>query len=366
MARQLMLGLAAAALLAAPAAAQQDDQGTVTVRALPTAKTIYQVRTPGAISLTLTGHGRIGVTVDLRPSANDSIGATVQGVTPGGPAAKAGIRSGDLIVRVNGTSLVEQSVKVSGKKGAKASGNDAITIMADNDDGDEPQSHPGLKLLDIASRLSAGDTVSIEYRRGKERKTVQLVAADLGGMMTWTRSGDTEPFFFQPSPGGAFQYGFRVPDGGDLPRVRGFNLDAMGPMSENRVFLRFGSPLGDMEFAPVNADLGRYFGVTDGILVLSVPDSAVLDLKPGDVILSVGDRKPTSVSKLLSILQTYDDSETVNLDVMRDHKHLTVSGKADWNHPVWNRDIQLNRAVPDNGPVKMEYRKDKVRRDGGT
>src|ERR1041384_1790420 len=38
---------------------------------------------------------RLGVTVDMRASDNASIGATLQSVTPGGPASKAGIRSGD-------------------------------------------------------------------------------------------------------------------------------------------------------------------------------------------------------------------------------------------------------------------------------
>ena len=343
MARQLMLGLAALALLAAPAAAQQDGQGTVTIRRVPRNDAVYRVG-GGSYTLAVSGHGRIGVTVDLRPSANDSIGATVQSVTPGGPAAKAGLRSGDLIVRVNGTSLVDRATKGSGAKGGKASSD--VTLSDDNDNGDQPQSHPGLKLLDIASRLSAGDTVAVEYRRGKDRKTVQLVAADLGGVMTWSRSGDTEPFFYQPSPGGSFQYGFKMPEPGELGRMKTLTLNGLGPM-QREVFLRFGSPLGDMEFAPINADLGKYFGVSDGILVLSVPDSAALDLKPGDVILSVGDRKPTSVSKLLGILQTYDDGETVNLDVMRDHKHVTVSGKAGWGSgPSWKRDMPA-REVPD-------------------
>lgn len=341
MARQLMLGLAAVALLAAPAAAQQDGQGTVTIRRLPRNDAVYRVG-GGSYTLALTGHGRIGVTVDLRPSDNDSIGATVQSVTPGGPAAKAGIRSGDVIVRVNGASLLSDRIKTSGGKSGKASNE----VVPDDNDAGEPQSHPGLKLLDIASRLSVGDTVSLEYRRGKERKTVQLVASDLGGVMTWSRSGDTEPFFYQPSPGGSFQYGFRMPEPGELGRMKALTLNGMAPMMEDKVFLRFGSPLGDMEFAPINPDLGKYFGVSDGILVLSVPDSAALDLKPGDVILSVGDRKPTSVSKLLGILQTYDDGETVNLDVMRDHKHVTVSGKAGWNSgPTWKRD--MGRVMPD-------------------
>ena len=80
----------------------------------------------------------------------------------------------------------------------------------------------------------------------------------------------------------------------------------------------------------------------------SVPDSSPLALKAGDVILTVGDRKPNTVSKLLGILQTYDDGESVTLDVMREHKHVTVTGKADWSQPHF-----LPDGAPERGQMKI-------------
>lgn len=322
-----------AATIAAPMYAQQG--GTVTLKRIP-GDVQYRASRSGTFNITVSGRGRIGVMVDMRPGPNDSIGATVQSVTPGGPAAKAGIQGGDIITKIKGKSLVDRSTP--------------STIP--DDDGEAPRSQPGLRLLDLASGLSAGDTVAVEYRRGKVRKTVQLVTSDMDGMMTYSVSGDTGmPFFFRPAPGGAFQYGFKIPEPGQMPFAGNFEPDQMFPAMRDQVFLRIGSPLGDMEFAPINPDLGHYFGVTDGILVLSVPDSAPLALKPGDVILTIGDRKPNSVSKLLGILQTYDDGETVSLDVMRDHKHVTVSGKADWSQPRMIRDM----------PFKVERDKVKIR-----
>src|SRR6266571_2464772 len=51
-------------------------------------------------------HGRLGVlvTTDANP-AMDSLGARLEAVTPGGPAAKAGLKAGDVITRFNGTAL---------------------------------------------------------------------------------------------------------------------------------------------------------------------------------------------------------------------------------------------------------------------
>lgn len=323
----------AAMAMAAPLAAQRD---TVVLKRVPEGRGGQS----GAVTITLSGRGRIGVVVSMRPGPNDSLGATVQSVTPGGPAAKAGIQGGDIITRLKGTLLVDRTPS----KGRA-------------DDDDSPRSQPALKLLDLASGLSAGDTVAVEFRRGKERKTVQLVAADLDGMMTYSFSGDTgAPFFFRSSPGGSFRYGFRIPDPDDF--VLGGRSGALSgsPLSPDQVFVRFGSsPLDDMEFAPVNPDLGRYFGVKEGILVLSVPDSSALPLKAGDVILSVGGRKPTSVSKLLEILQTYDDGESVTLDVVRDHKRLSVTGKADLDHPRWTTGTWA--PTPERGRARARVRR---------
>ena len=88
-----------------------------------------------------------------------------------------------------------------------------------------------------------------------------------------------------------------------------------------------GSPLGDLELAPVNEDLGSYFGTSDGVLVINVPKDSKLNLKSGDVILSVDGRKPTSPPHLMRILESYDKNETFRIEVMRNHHRETVTGK---------------------------------------
>jgi membrane-associated protease RseP (regulator of RpoE activity) len=77
----------------------------------------------------------IGVTLDMRPSGGDSLGATLSAVTPGGPAATAGLLAGDIITRFNGTALVER------------------TRAGDRDEETE-QSRPAMKLLELTSQMS--------------------------------------------------------------------------------------------------------------------------------------------------------------------------------------------------------------------
>jgi S1-C subfamily serine protease len=79
--------------------------------------------------------------------------------------------------------------------------------------------------------------------------------------------------------------------------------------------------------APLNSDLGPYFGATSGVLVISAPKDAQLGLKGGDVVLAIDGRKPESPFHLLRILRSYEDGETFKVDILRNRKRETVTGR---------------------------------------
>lgn len=252
----------------------------------------------------------IGVTVSMRPSSGDSLGATLAAVTPGGPAARAGLLAGDIITKFNGTALATRG-------------------SASDVDG---QSGPGLRLVELVARVESGDTVAIEWRHERQRKTAKVVteAAVTDAVVT----GDMNGRIYTVAPRGGYRIQLDPPDRERATLELTQRLDAMRPMMPGfgggQVFFRVGGPLGGVQFAPINADLGRYFGVTEGILVLETPDSSLhIDLKGGDVIVAVGDRKPSSVERLFAILGSYEDEENINFDVMRDKRHVTVTVKAE-------------------------------------
>lgn len=242
----------------------------------------------------LDRRARLGIKVNLRPRETDSIGAFVDAVTPGGPADEAGIRSGDIITRLDGKSVLA---------GGAAEGGDR-----------QRQSLPGLRLIELAARLEPGDTVPVEYRRGKERRTASVVTADEPDLVT--RDGDRFSFSFRgPDP----VAGRRVIPSPELMR----RLEVDGPHWQ----FFSGSPLGRLELAPLNPDLGRYFGTNEGVLVISVPDDSTLGLRGGDVVLRVDGREPSSPSHLLRILRSYEAGETFKLDIMRDRKKEAVTAR---------------------------------------
>lgn len=303
-----LYSLAALVAIASPVAAQR-----VQVYEAPRSGVIARV--PG-MQYTTSRRAVIGVTIDMRPSDSDTLGATLSGVTPGGPAARAGLLAGDIITKFNGTALAD--------RGRRTADSDVVP----------DQSGPALKMLELAARMSPGDTVTVEWKRDRERnRRTARVVAEASAAMVFSGGPDFR-VYTDEGPG---MFKFRTQDGpgsilelqGRLEALRGATGLALPGMDGDRVFLRMGGPLGGVQFAPLNADLGRYFGTSEGILVLETPDtSAHVDLKGGDVILAVDGRKPAGVEQLMRILASYEDEETVNFDVMRDKRHVAVTAKA--------------------------------------
>jgi hypothetical protein len=271
-----LAALAACMLLPAAATGQETTQPRARPRARPRVET-----GPFGVFSFSDSRGRIGVLVDQRPdAAGDKLGARIEGVTPGGPAEKAGLKAGDIITRFTGTAL----------GGTRA------------DENNDEVSGPGMKLIELARALQPGDSVQIEYRRGNDTRKATIVAEDLGGGF----SGRT------PMPDMGMMQGM-------LPEMRG-----MGP---GELEFSFGSPWGGIELVKLNPDLGDYFGTREGVLVVRAPEDSTLPLKGGDVIVSIGGRKPTSPMQAMRILRSYDAGETVTLDVLRKQKHVTVTWK---------------------------------------
>ncbi len=240
---------------------------------------------------------RLGVTIDLVASDTDSLGAKVSAVTPGGPAAKAGIQTGDLITRLNGEGL--------GVRGARSQ---------------DEESAPGARLIELAAKLEPNDTVTIEYLRDGRRTTTTLVTED---EPTFSLRGDS--------------FAFRFPEGSErVFSMPGLRFERLFPKGDDQTFLRefrpnvfvseFGGALHDLELAPLNPDLAAYFGTAEGVLVIQSPESSGLGLKGGDVILGIDGRKPTSPATLLRILRTYEANESITFDIMRLKKRQSITG----------------------------------------
>jgi S1-C subfamily serine protease len=279
--RRLILATAVLAAVAGSAAAQD------TARVRPRERTFTFSFDPQDLRVSMR-RGRLGILVDLTAdAARDSVGARVAGVTPGGPADRAGVQTGDIVIRLNGTRL-------------------ASSAVGRDEEGAEDQSRPGLNLIRLASRLDGGDTVRLDLRREGRPVQVTFVAEESDMDRIVTRM--------------------------QLPGLQGLREMMPGLMlapeglERTRISV-FGGPASDLELVKVNPGLAEYFGTSEGLLVVDVGGDSALGLRAGDVILSIGGRRPTSPSHAMRILGTYEPREAVAFEIMRQKRRQSVSGR---------------------------------------
>ena len=237
------------------------------------------------------GPPRALIGLQLDDSSGDT-GARVREVSPGGPAQQAGVRSGDLIVAVNGTSV---------------------------------QGHePAGRVVELLHNIKASDKVDLKV----------------------LRDGKTRDFTLTAHPDGdAFFIARQFPDLPPLPRVRALAAWGGAPM-----IIR--GPVADMELARLTPGLGRYFGTDAGVLVVRAPPDGGLGLQDGDVILSIAGRKPIDSSHVIRILGSYDPGEKVTFEVMRLHRKMSLVATLPPESPFSGPMFEMPKgAVPGPGPV---------------
>jgi membrane-associated protease RseP (regulator of RpoE activity) len=213
-------------------------------------------------------HAVLGVQLDER-SGKD--GARVQEVSPGGPAAEAGLRTGDVITSINGAD-------VKGDHTARQ------VMHAMRDVG--PDSKVKLRVL---------------------------------------RAGKSQDFVVTARPGMAFRMHPMpsFPPIPPIPPIPPMPPDPPGHDGGERfgpVFIR--GPLGEMELVSLTPQLGKYFGTDKGVLVVRAPKD--FKLEDGDVILAIDGREPTSGSHATRILGSYQPGEKIAIKVMRQQKTVNV------------------------------------------
>ena len=201
-------------------------------------------------------------------------GALVERVIPGSPAAKAGLRSNDVVVAVDGRPV--------GSEG---------------------------ELREALHGHKKGDKVTLEIARDGKRQKIDVT---LGGQLAFGEGGV-----------------FAGPDGYELFRGRmpeGFNR------GEPYVMMFPGTPRLGVSVLPMTDDLRDYFGVEHGkgVLVSAVSKGSAAEragLRAGDVILTVDGQPVARAGEITRALRSTesDAPRTVQLEVVRERGRLTLS-----------------------------------------
>ncbi|MFC4727679.1 PDZ domain-containing protein [Coralloluteibacterium thermophilus] len=213
-------------------------------------------------------------------------GVRIQGVTPSGGAAEAGLRSGDVLVAIDGQRI---------------DGADAEARLADT----------RAKL----AGLEDGQRVRVDYLRDGRTDSTEVVASTPPAReVVMLRAGEGLDRLHV-----------------DLSRLNEEvgRLSALSPCGDDGERCDFGMLTqafrwSGLNLAAVDAQLGRYFGTERGVLVL--PGKGRLDaLEAGDVILAIEGEPVNTPREAMRALRRATPGETVHLRVQRDRRARDVA-----------------------------------------
>lgn len=211
-----------------------------------------------------TGVPRASLGLQLDPHSGTE-GARVLEVSPGGPAAEAGVREGDVITALNGTA-------VTGAQSAR-------------------------KLVERMRQVAPDSTVTLRILRAGKQHELRVT----------TRR--------------AFAADFAGPVIAAIPGARTF----LPPLPDLRYVRALSDTLEGMELVTMTSGLGQYFGTDKGVLVVRASRDERFQLRDGDVIVSIDGREPRSGGHATRILRSYQPGERVTLKIMRHNKPMTLT-----------------------------------------
>lgn len=254
----------------------------------------------------------IGVVLAPDPQS----GVQIAGVTPEGAAAKAGLKSGDRLLSVNGKSV---------------SGTDADSRMT--------------HARDMLGNLDTKTPVRIGYAREGREAGVSLTPQLDSRVFLWNPADGSMPkaggpTFIQQGTDGA------IAIESDSIEIERLGITP-GMQTEVMRFTRSGDCAGGnckapmlaeafrwngLNLASVDAQLGRYFGTDRGVLVLS-PGEDLTGLQAGDVIRSVAGKPVATPREAMDALRAAPAESKVEVEFLRDRQSARAQ-------------VQVPKAIP--------------------
>ncbi|KFN43528.1 PDZ domain-containing protein [Arenimonas oryziterrae] len=237
--------------------------------------------------------GRPGLGIVMAPNPAAS-GVRIAAVTPESPAAKAGLRTGDVLLSVDGK---------------KIAGNGTAAV----------ESARGL-----LGDLKQDQTVRLSYAREGKTFDASVKADAIRRVMVFNREGGDMPMR-GPGRGGDHMMVLSPQVEMDIERMGGpMRHCESGKEDCHLPAMMQAFRWQGLNLASVDASLGRYFGTSKGVLVVS-SGPELKGLQSGDVIQRVAGSDVASPRDVMRALRERKEGEQVKVDVLRDHKAAAVT-----------------------------------------
>jgi S1-C subfamily serine protease len=237
---------------------------------------------------------------------NAGDGLRVDAVTPGGPAEQAGVKTGDTITRIG-----DKPVGTHGKSALwQAEAGKPITLVIDR--------NGRLHELHVTpERLQASDWQAIarQAELAADQATAQVRSPEF--QRNIQRSIDE-----------AMKSASAAMKQASVARVAAIKAGEHAHQWVIRM-----SPWFGLNLAPLNPDLGSYFGTDQGALVLSRDDKQFPELRSGDVITAVDGQSIARPEDATRALREAAKGKSAAVTLRRHGKPLTLTLKvpAQWD-----------------------------------
>jgi len=217
------------------------------------------------------GIGGVDITAERAKTLNlkEERGVEVSSVTEDGPAAKAGIKDGDVVLEYNGQPVAGTT-----------------------------------QFQRMVRETPVGRQVKLTIWRNGAAQTVTATVGE--NKQTMISPDDTNWNFSMPT----------------MPAMPNVEIPRFQVWSQNPMLGIEGESLGQQE------QLAEFFGVQEGVLVRSVKKGSTAEkagLKAGDVITKVDDSKVSSTAEITRVLRGAKGKKNFNLTIVRNKKEMPLS-----------------------------------------
>ncbi|NIP16779.1 MAG: PDZ domain-containing protein [Xanthomonadales bacterium] len=285
----------------------------------------HRLVAPSARVVNLGDRAVIGVVL----GDSDETGVHLLGVSPDGPAERAGLEQGDIIVAIEGEPLTTGEGENAGQvllevmEGVNVGDELAITVQRDGESHDytvtterrEPFSWTSMVRLPSAPS-APGAPVIVERIEIPEIDSEALTER----MARIREDLDRAKIVIEAK---------RIGELAHEPGSLHLELESLSEIGEEAMLgasLWFGLPLTQgLKLASVDEGLGSYFKTDRGVLVLQAREDNELQLVSGDVILEVGGAEVEQPADVMRALRDLESGSELVIDIMRDRKKRSIA-----------------------------------------
>ena len=276
-------------------------------------------------------------------------GVKIIGVSPDGPAERAGLRQDDIISSIRGVDLSDQS-PVSGRQA----------------------------LTGVMNDVSAGEELPINVKRNGQDLQLQVTAEQREPRAWQSLIRIPESGELEPSPESTkiivkhievpeidevamvaeiaemearvkeMEYRFII-DGDDHDHPGGWEIDLQdmsefGAHAMREANIWFGLPqAAGLQLSAINPELGEYFKTERGVLVIEAREDNAYTLQSGDVVLQISTTAVDTPADMLRALRALDSGSEVEIEIKRKRKNVTLKVIVPENRLSFNFSTRMGR-----------------------